>query len=78
MKAVNKKITKKSEIDNLVKAYFDDEVKLLNKYGLSKRLVLIFPKNNRLQPKFFDKLLINILSKRGLVLDTEFSIKKLK
>jgi hypothetical protein len=73
MKAVN---NKKKGIDNLVKSYFDDEIKLLKKYNLSKRLVVIFPKNNRLQPKPFDKLLLKILSRRGLVLDTEFSIKK--
>lgn len=78
MKSVNKNTTRKNEIDTLVKLYFDDEVKLLKKYSLSKRLVVIFPKNNRLQPKFLDRILLSILSKRGLILDTEFSIKKSK
>lgn len=66
----------KSKIDYKVKSYFESEKELLNKLGLSKRLVVLFPHRRFGAPSLFGSLLLMILRSQGGILDTEFSLKK--
>lgn len=72
------KTKEKNGIDAKVKAYFDGEQALLKKLGLTKRLVVLFPKRQFGAPSFFSKILLHLLRSQGGILDTEFSIKTKK
>ena len=69
------KIKAKNVIDDKVRAYFEGEQALLKRLGLSKRLVVLFPKRPFGAPSFFGTILLMLLRSQGGILDTEFSIK---
>lgn len=69
------KTTKQNTIDEKVRTYFAEEQALLKKLGLSKRLVVLFPRRLLGAPSFFGSLLLTLLRSQGGVLDTEFSLK---
>jgi len=79
MKSLKKKNKiDKEKIDNKVRAYFESEKELLNKLGLSKRLVVLFPHRRFGAPSLFGTLLLMLLRSQGGILDTEFSLKEKK
>lgn len=61
-------------IDDKVRAYFDGEMKLREKLGLEKRLVVLFPHRPFGRPSLFGRLLLSLLRSQGGILDTEFSL----
>jgi len=76
---MNVKTTKtkaKNEIDLKVKAYFEGERALCKKLGISKRLIVLFPKRPHGRPSFFGVVLLHLLRAIGGVLDTEYTLIK--
>lgn len=76
---MNVKTTKtkaQKEIDLKVKAYFEGERALCKKLGISKRLVVLFPKRPYGRPSFWGGLLLHLLRAAGGVLDTEYTLIK--
>lgn len=65
----------KKTIDSRVKEYFEGEQALLNKVGLTKRLVVLFPNRQYGAPSLFGRLLLRLLRSQGGILDTEFTLK---
>lgn len=70
--------TKKKEksVDELVKAYFEADAKLCEKYGISKRILVRFPNKKDGKASWYGRILLVLLKWNGAILDTEFSIKR--
>lgn len=66
---------KAQNIDEKVKKYFDGELALREKFGLQKRLVVLFPHRPFGRPSLLGRLLLSLLRSQGGILDTEFSLK---
>ena len=66
----------KNDIDTKVKAYFEGEAKLRSKLGLTKRVVIRFPKRPQEKPSLFARFLIALLEGQGAMLDTEYAVKR--
>lgn len=72
----SRKSKPKMTIDDRVKLYYKGEVELLEKAGLTKRLIVLFPKRKHGAPSLFGAILLWLLRLQGGILDTEYKLKK--
>lgn len=72
----SRKTKPKMSIDDRVKIYFEGERAALEKAGLTKRLIVLFPRRKGGAPSLFGAFLLWLLRLQGGILDTEYKLKK--